>query len=516
MEEKPLLRHLVSRRGMLAAGFGAAVGAVGSSPSTPTFAESRPTDDGASIALTHVTVIDATGARPCPDMTVVVRGGRIAALGRSSEVRVPTGTRVVDLTGKFVIPGLCDMHVHSLFPEGILPQLYVATGVTTVREMMGLPWAHQWRDQIEAGELIGPRWVIGSRILDGRPSIWSGNDGGVYDEIINERQAHNAVRQAKLEGADFIKIYSRLNHQSFHAIASEARRQRIPLAGHASDIVPIAEAARAGQRSFEHFFPALLGTSGSEAEIRRLLAAIPIAGDGNGHRDWFRGIRAAEWLAVNTYDPRRAADVCARLKGEGVAVTPTMIMHRTMDLADDVVPNHERLRYLPPGTLELWKLQLKEFSQDGRTPQESNQSRVLFQHRLRLLNEMHRAGVQILVGTDASGIPFGYPGFTVHDELVLLVQAGFTPMEALQAATREPARYLGLQNSLGTIRQGHLADLVILDANPLHDIRNTQRIHALMTRGRFISSSERQGLLADIEAAAGTASRLSAFTGCCG
>ncbi|GAA2640868.1 amidohydrolase family protein [Dactylosporangium fulvum] len=516
MEEKPLLRHPISRRGALAAGIGAAVGAVSLGPSTPAVATPRPTDDGDLIALTHVTVIDATGAPPRPDMTVLVRGGRIATLGRSSEVPVPVGTRTVDLAGKFVIPGLCDMHVHSLFPEGILPQLYIATGVTTVREMMGLPWVHQWRDQIETGDLIGPRWVIGSHILDGKPSIWSGNDAGLYEEIISARQAHNAVRQAKLDGADFIKIYSRLNRQSLHAIANEARRERIPFAGHMPDIVPIIEAARAGQRSFEHLFPALLGASGSEAEVRRMLAAITLAGDGNGHRDWFQGIHAAEWLAANTYNPRRAADVYAQLKREQVAVTPTMIMHRTTDLPDDIVPDHERLKYLPPGTLETWKLQLESTFVNGRTPQKSAQYRVLFQHRLRVLNEMHRAGVQILVGTDASGAPFGYPGFAVHDELALLVSAGFTPMEALQAATREPARYLGLQHSLGTVRQGHLADLVILDANPLHDIRNTQRIHALMLRGRFVSSTERQRMLADIEAVARTTSTMSATTGCCG
>ncbi|WP_406078674.1 amidohydrolase family protein [Micromonospora sp. NBC_00858] len=449
-------------------------------------------------------------------MSVLVQSGRITKLDRSAEIPAPTGARVVDLEGKFVIPGLWDMHVHSLFPEGILPQLYAATGVTTVREMMDLPWIRQWRDRIETGELIGPRWIIGSQVLDGKPSIWSGNDGGSYAEITNEREARNAVRRAKLDDADFVKIYSRLDRQSFHAIANEARRQLIPVVGHAPDLVPITEAARAGQRGFEHFFPALLGASHEETEVRRLLAAITLTGDGHGHREWFRGIRAAEWLAANTYDPRRGAKVYARLKSERVAVTPTMIMHRVTDLPDDIVPDHERLRYLPPGTLDVWKLQLEETFQNGRTPQETAQYRVLFRHRLRVLHEMHRSGVRILAGTDASGIAFGYPGFALHDELALLVEAGFTPMEALQAATREPARHLGLEHSLGTIRQGHLADLVILDANPLYDIRNTQRIHALVIRGRFVSSAERQSMLADIESVARTTPTMSATTGCCG
>ncbi|MFG1686741.1 hypothetical protein ACGFNP_41715 [Nonomuraea sp. NPDC049269] len=175
------------------------------------------------------------------------------------------------------------------------------------------------------------------------------------------------MRKAKRAGADFIKVYSRLDRESFLAIADEARRLRLPVCGHAADAVPIVEAARAGQRSFEHFFPALFGVSGKESEVRRLIDAIKIQGKGTGVHDWFAAIHPADWLACTTYDPHRAADVYAQLKESGAAMTPTLVMHRVTDLPDHVVADKERLRYLPPGTEESWKAALAEIFTKGRT-----------------------------------------------------------------------------------------------------------------------------------------------------
>ncbi|MEU1394135.1 MULTISPECIES: amidohydrolase family protein [unclassified Nonomuraea] len=196
-------------------------------------------------------------------------------------------------------------------------------------------------------------------------------------------------------------------------------------------------------------------------------------------------------------------------------MTPTLVMHRVTDLPDDVVADKERLRYLPPGTEESWKAQLAEIFTKGRTPEQAAQHRRIYRHRLRILNDMHRAGVPILAGTDAP-VMYLNPGFALHDELAQLVAAGLTPMAALQAATREPARYLGLADSLGTIRKGYLADLVVLDANPLDDIRNTLRIHSVMTRGRYLSAADRVRLLASIEAAAKAVPSGGGAIGCCG
>ncbi|GAB3435898.1 amidohydrolase family protein [Actinophytocola sediminis] len=501
------LAHHSRRRVLGVAGLAAVGGVAGLGWSALAAGRDEPV-----LALTHVTVIDMTGAPPRPDQTVLVAGERITALGHS--VPVPRHARVVDLSGKYLIPGLCDMHVHSVHPEGVLPQLYVAMGITTVREMTEFPWVRDWRDRVTAGTLLGPRWILGSRILDGSPSIWTGNELGVHLEVTTPAQARTAVRQAKREGADFVKVYSRLDRDSLLAIAGEADRQGIPFAGHAADAVPLLDAAQAGQRSVEHFFPALLGASSQEAMVRRLLADIRLTGTGDGSREWFRAIHPIDWLATTTHDAHRAADVYAQLGATRTAITPTLLVHHVTDRPEQVNIDPDRLRYLPPGTLENWRTQLAATFTAGRTPEDVAQHRVVLEHRLRMLGDLHAAGVPVLAGTDAAGIPFGYPGFGLHDELALLVRAGLSPMAALQAATREPAKFVGQADALGTIRPGHLADLVVLDANPLTDIHNTLRIHSVLAGGRYLDPAARQRLLADIEAAA-RAAPVTPTAGCC-
>jgi hypothetical protein len=196
------------------------------------------------LAFTHVTVIDGSGAPPARDMTVVVEGGRITALAPSARTRLRPGTRTVDLTGKYLMPGLIEAHTHSDGPQTVVPALYALTGVTTVREMRGEPVHHEWRGKIRSGELLGPRWVIGSPIVDGTPSLWAA-DVGPTIEVSDAAEARRAVRRVKREGADFVKAYSRLSREAYFAIADEARRQGIPHLGHCPDTVRIAEASAA-------------------------------------------------------------------------------------------------------------------------------------------------------------------------------------------------------------------------------------------------------------------------------
>lgn len=494
-----------SRRSMLAAGAtGLAAGAFAALIHPRTAAADGKSGGGDTIALTHVTVIDATGSRPQPNMTVLVRGERIVALGRYGDVPIPRGAQVVNLTGKFLIPGLCDMHVHSAGLEAVDPPLYLANGVTTVREMSGSPLLHEWRDRVEDGTLLGPRSVIASPLVDGSPSLWTGL-GAPYIEVGTEAEARQAVRRVKQDGADFVKVYTRLSRANYHAIADEARRQGIPVAGHCPDTVPITEASDAGQRSFEHLFWTWFATSSREAEIRRALADIAI--EPGGYNSWFHQITPIEWTAAHSYDARKAATVFGRLAANRSRQVPTLVMHHVLDRPEDVPPaddrlkTDDRLKYVPAPVLEQWQWALEELYKAGRTPQEIEQRRELFGHRLRLVGEMRRAGVPVLAGTD-TGTPYCFPGFGLHDELALLVRAGLTPMQALQAATIEPARYLGVHESVGTVSRHKIADLVVLDANPLDDIRHTQRIHAVLVRGRLITAQHRARMLADVAAAA--------------
>lgn len=478
----------------MAAGAGAVVGLAQAAPAVA--AGRRVT------AFVGVTVIDTTGGQSSPDQTVVVEGDRIIALGRRRGIRVPRGATVVDGTGRFLIPGLCDMHVHSDVHEAIIPPLYIANGITTVREMSGADHLHRWRDRVEAGSLLGPRSIIASPLIDGAPSLWAGLNAVSYIEVTNEPEARAAVRRVVRDGADFVKVYSRLSPEAYFAVADEARRHHVPFVGHCPDNVPITEASRAGQRSLEHMWGTWYSTSSREAEIRRALAGIRI--EPGDYNSWFNQVHPVNWLAANSYHPAKAAAVFAGFVANRSRQVPTLIAMRAIAMPDEVSRTDGRLKYLPAATAAEWWWALDELFAAGRGPTEVAQHRELFDHQLRLVDELRRAGVPMLAGTD-SATPGCFPGFALHDELALLVRAGLTPMQALQAATIEPARFLGRQDHEGSIRRGNLANLVLLDADPLDDIRNTQRIRAVVVRGRYISAEERERMLAEVEAAASKA-----------
>jgi imidazolonepropionase-like amidohydrolase len=448
------------------------------------------------VALAHVTVIDVTGGPARRDVTVVVRGGRIVAVGPASQVRLPPGVTPIDMNGKYVIPGLCDTHVHSEDMEQIYPPLYLANGVTTVREMSGYPYLQAWRERVETGDLFGPRFVVGSAIIDGHPSLWAGVPLPHF-EVKDADEARQAVRQVHRDGADFVKVYTRLTRETFQAAADEARRLGIPLVGHCPDLVPVTEASDAGLGSVEHVFNSWYATSSREDEIRRVIAGmVP-----DGYNDWFHKSLPLDWMAAHSYDPAKAARVFARLARNGCRQVPTLTMHRVLGIPDSVDFSDPRLAYLPQATLEYWKWVLDEMYVGVRTPQESEQHGELVAHRGRYVDRMRRAGVPVMAGTE-TGTPFCYPGFAMHDEMAELVAAGFTPMQALRAATLEPARFLGFERWLGTVEPGKVADLVVLDANPVHDIRNTQKIHAVLVRGELISAERRRRMLSEVRAAA--------------
>ena len=493
----------ISRRGVLLAGLATgAVAATGGHRPAAATAISKPRGASRPLALAGVTVVDVAGSRLQPDMTVLVRGERIIAVGRRDEVGVPHGAAVVDLPGKYVIPGLWDMHTHSFGSERISPALYVAGGVTSVREMAGTPLIHQWRDRIQSGRLLGPRWHIASTIIDGYPSLVTepGEDPPGAIVVTNAAEARRAVRRAKrVEAADFVKVYSRLSPEAYGALADEARRQRIPFAGHGPDLVPITQAIDAGQLSIEHLQTLWLATSSRQMQIREALNKITIQPGDYG--SWFRQIHPIEWAAATTFDPGQAADIFARLRRRQTRIAPTLVMHQVLDKPEAAPVNDARLKYVPAETQEWWQWVLEHVYKAGRSPEEIAQQRELFQRRLRFVNAMQRARVPLLAGSEAGHI-YSFPGFTLHDELALLVQAGLTPLQALRAATLEPARFLGLHDSLGTVGRGKIADLVVLDANPLADITNTKRIHSVLVRGQLITPERRARLLADAEAAA--------------
>ena len=452
------------------------------------------------VAITHVTVVDlttnpSTAAALRLEYTVVVSGQRIAAIGPSGEVAIPGGARVMDASGKYLIPGLWDMHVHLTGagePSGsreFLVPLLLANGVTGVRDMGGyLDALFALRDEISSGKRMGPRIVFSGPYLDGpkpsfQPSI----------PLSNAPAARLAVDSLHERGVDFIKVQSLLPREAYFAVAGEARRLHSPFAGHVPDTVSAAEASDAGQRSIEHLTNILLGCSNLKTDLQWQESGLNVPEGESPKAEHER-----EWgqMLLRDFDSGKADALFALLAHNRTWQTPTLILLRNVGLAtaDEKLSHDPRLIFVPRAVRENWARSRKN-RLTGRTPEDFALRRALLEKQIELTGAMRRAGVEFLAGTDTAA-PHVFPGSSLHEELELLVQAGFTPAEALSSATVNPVRYLGMSGSLGTVEQGKLADLVILDANPLEDIRNTRKIAAVIVDGKLLDRNDLNRLLA--------------------
>ena len=389
------------------------------------------------IAFTHVTVIDGTNAQPRVDRTVVIRGNRIIAEGPAASTAVPANSRTIDGRGKFLIPGLWDMHVHLAMPGGkdVLP-LYIANGVTGVRDMAGeWPTLTAWRRDVSNGSVIGPRIVASGPYLEG---------GDVPIPHI------------------LIKVHGQLTRESYFAIARAARAKGIPFAGHVSRVVGAADASDSGQASIEHILS--IPNACTPAESVSLAPRYPTQ------------------AALGRCSSASLAPLFAKLRANGTRVVPTLVAQLEVarwpkrDLPGDSVQ-----RYLPDS---MRKYVAEIFPMVDSVPPDADVVGLqLFEKRVAMAALLHKAGVAVLVGTDAP-LRNSPPGFGLHEEMLLLTRAGMTPYEVIRAATIESARFIGLADSLGTIEVGKVADVVLLAANPLADIRNSSRTEYVVANGR--------------------------------
>jgi len=422
-----------------------------------------------SIAITRVSVIDGDAPSPRTDQTVVIDGNRIVRVGASGSVAVPPGARIVDGRGKFLLPGFWDMHVHTAISGGRdLLSLYVANGVTGVRDMAG-DWdtLKSWRSEIGRGQLVGPRIIASGPYLEGG------------DVPIPHLLARNAVEASAgvdsliALGVDFIKVHSQLNAESYFAIARRARERGVVFAGHVPRVVGSAAASDSGQKSIEH----LLGIP-AECTPADSVALAP---------------RYTVQGALGRCSSEDLAPLYEKFVRNGTYVTPTFTAQVEVAVwPTRAVPGDSLAHYLPKAVRD-YVAQIFPMP-DSIPPNADSVGRAMLEKRLRQVSAMQRAGVHILTGTDAP-LRNSPPGFGLHEELALLVSGGMAPFDALRSATLEPARYFGMLDSLGTIAPGKLADLLLLDANPLQDIRNTRRISAVVANGRLYAGAARERLL---------------------
>lgn len=434
------------------------------------------------LAIQHVSVIDATGKPAQPDMTVVVERNRIAAVTQSKKAKIPKKTQIIDGYGKFLIPGLWDMHAHGAETPWTYG-LYLANGVVGVRDMWGPEDANAWREKHATDEKPAPNIYFASPIIDGpRPLFPS------MISVGTEAQGREVVDRYKDHGADFIKVYDNLPRGVYFAIADEAHKRGIPFAGHVPYSVTAAEASDAGQKSMEHLMGVELACSNEE---RALMAEI------RGYLDLIR--KAGR--ALKSYDDVKAQPLFARFVKNGTWQCPTLTVLRVDAFFNDSqFTNDDRLKYIPKSSRSRWDPNTNS-NYKNATPEDWAAFRAKFREDLKLVGRMHRAGVGIIAGSDDMN-PYSFPGFSLQDELALLVEAGLSPMEAIQASTKEAARFMGQLDRRGTIEPGKIADLVLLDHDPLADIHNSRSIRAVVLGGKLIPRVALDSMLTDAEAAA--------------
>ncbi|MDJ0748828.1 MAG: amidohydrolase family protein [Woeseiaceae bacterium] len=417
-------------------------------------------------AFVNVQVVPMDDERVTSGQTVVVSDGRIVAVGSVDAVPIPEHATVVDGTDRFLMPGLAEMHAHV--PDAESPDieryfnLYVANGVTTIRGMLGQPSHLGLRDALETGEVFGPRLYTSGPSLNGR-------------SVDGPARARAMVEEQHASGYDFIKLHPGLNSAEFDAIAATSRELGIPFAGHVPVAAGVDHALQSGMATIDHL-------------DGYFVAALPPKSTGLGGYGGFFDV-----MLVKLVDANRIAELAAATAASTTWNVPTQVLVelRINEVTAETLSNRPEMRYMPAATVARWaERKAATLAERGFDPESA--ARAITERR-RLIFELHRAGAGLLLGSDSPQV-FSVPGFSIHRELEVLVAAGLSPYEALRAGTASVAEFLGSRG--GMVAVGRDADLVLLDADPLADIRNASRIHGVMLRGLWLPASELEARIA--------------------
>lgn len=434
----------------------------------------------ASFVVTDTNIVDVAGGHIVPHRSVLISGGEIRRVGSFA---APAGAIVISGRGKYLMPGLWDMHVHLWYPVNEFP-LYLSWGITGVRDMgSNLARTKEWQHAVDTGKLAGPHVITPGPPFDGVAS----DDPKL--PVILIRTPDEARREYDVvddEHVDFIKVLSHLPPDAYFALLDRARKWGLPVVGHVPEGVSVWQAIDARQRSMEHLMGVLLAGSTEENKIRRLLLDAESRQDGKKELELYAH-------ALDTFDWPRAEKMFAQMKLYDCWQTPTLTMWRRAYAIDaDAMVNNPELKRTPKSIRSEWK---KPEALTGDVRGLTDRQYALYTE---IVRRMQDAGVPLLAGTD-TGDPWSYPGQELHEELELMVKAGLTPAEALRAATVSAARYLDADDSLGRIEAGYVADLVLLDANPLEDIANARRIAAVFAAGHYLPKAKLNAMVAAMD-----------------
>jgi imidazolonepropionase-like amidohydrolase len=407
------------------------------------------------IAFRDVSILDVEAGVVVPDRTVIVEGGTIARVGPAAEVEIPADATVIDGTGRFLVPGLADMHVHM---ERADARLFLANGVTTVREMNGSPAHLALRDSIARGDVLGPRMLVASPLLAGVEQRYR------HELVPDSAAAARVAREAAERGYDFLKAYDGLSAPAYEALAEASSATGIPLVGHVPEAVGLDGVLAVGQRSLEHVEQIAYATVG------------------------------------HAPDPARIRGIAERIAGSEAWVVPTLaaqrILTRSRTSYYDALLAAPETAFVDPGILEWWRsLAAPAGAPDPPADDpRRRRSEAFYDFQRELVGALHAAGVPLLVGTDTPN-PLLVPGFSIHLELAALVDAGISPIDAIRMATRDAARFAGEEGRWGVVAPGAAANLVLVDANPLDSLAALRAPAGVMVRGTWLDREALDRLL---------------------
>lgn len=432
-------------------------------------------------AFENVTVIPMDRERTLPNHTVIVRKGVIAEIGEAGKIKAPKDAIRIDGKGKFLIPGLADMHVH-LFSDDSFPKKFgpdelaisLANGVTTVRLMCGTPEHLDYREKIKSGKQFGPDLWVASPQLTGRKTANS-------FVVTTPEEARAAVIESKGKGYDFIKLTEAITREVYDAVTVEAKKQKIRVVGHVDLRVGAPHAIASGQQ-IEHLDAYLESVLTDDSPIKTSLS-----GGGMFRRD--------NWRYVEYIDDAKIVKIAQDTAKAGVYSTPTLNFWQVtfaVGASDDEIRARPDFRFVPEAMVKPW------FDAGHRiwaNPPSEEQRKKFVRARNMLVREIRKAGGKIMAGSDSPDWFMLY-GWSLHRELRVLVEAGLTPYQALESATSTPAEFL--RSQAGTVSKGNRADLVLLDANPLENIANTERRAGVMVQGQWMPEADLKKMLDQI------------------
>ncbi len=453
------------------------------------------------LCIENISTIDPE-AGLIENQTVIIKSGKIYKVFSSNEIRLAKNNKIIDGTGKYLIPGLWDAHVHFAYIEDLAPSmfaLFLSYGITSVRDTGGeIEFVKSLKEKAMNNPTDAPRVMIAGPLLDGISNVYDGSDNNhppLSVRLASLEEVAKYVNKLDSIGVDFLKAYEMLSLEQFIMIAQMAKEKGLKVTGHIPLSMDVISASNAGLSSMEHMRNLELSCASNADELLKQRREILTTGEGDpGSLLRLLIYQDQREVAIQNYDKNKANEILQVLAKNQTWQIPTLVLSTASSEKYFTYPEwQESFKYLPDSIGQQWKKNTDAMKDGKVTPFRQQYSRWLFD----MVKKIHQADIDIMAGTDCP-IFYMTPGYSLHQELIMLVEAGLSPLDALKTATLNPAKYFNLENELGSIQENKWADLVILDANPLEDIRNTQRINAVIKQGKYYDRKKIDQLLAHL------------------